>query len=135
MVARLRQVLAGRYRMLEREAAKIALDLKMARLRSLETLSAEAATQEQEYSRSQQEGYRTEAELTDARKRLAELKLELRAYTRAAGLSGQADRRPSSSGSRRAKRNRRSWSGVWPLHARNSSRHQAALAELEQQAR
>ena len=76
MDAHLRQVLAGRYRMLERETAKIALDLKMATA-GFETLSADAARQEADYSRSQQEGYRTEAELTEARKRLAELNLEL----------------------------------------------------------
>jgi chromosome segregation protein len=76
MDAHLRQVLAGRYRMLERETAKIALDLKMATA-GFETLSADAARQEGDYSRAQQEGYQTEAELTEARKRLAELNLEL----------------------------------------------------------
>jgi chromosome segregation protein len=76
MDARLRQVLAGRYLMLERETAKIALDLKMA-VAGLEELSASAAGQERDHSRSQQEGYQTEAELTEARKRLAELNLEL----------------------------------------------------------
>jgi chromosome segregation protein len=72
----LRKLLAGRYRMLEREAVKIALDLKAAGA-ACEQLAGEAAEQEQAYSRSQQEGYQTEAELTDARKRLAELNLEL----------------------------------------------------------
>ncbi|HVX66080.1 MAG TPA: chromosome segregation protein SMC [Bryobacteraceae bacterium] len=76
MNARLRQVLAARYRMLERETARIALEFKAAST-SLESLTAEAATHEQGYSRSQQESYQTEAELTDARKRLSELTLEL----------------------------------------------------------
>jgi chromosome segregation protein len=76
MDARLRKVLAARYRMLEHETARIALDLKAAST-SFEALTAEAATHEQEYSRSQQESYQTEAELTDARKRLSELTLEL----------------------------------------------------------
>ncbi|MGE5646114.1 MAG: chromosome segregation protein SMC [Acidobacteriota bacterium] len=76
MNGRLRQVLAARHKMLERETAKIALDLKMATA-ALETLSTEAAEHEKGYSRSQQQGYQTEAELTEARKRLAELTLEL----------------------------------------------------------
>ncbi len=76
MDARLRQVLAGRYLMLERETAKIALDLKMATA-GFDELSTASAQQEKDYSRSQQEGYQTEAELTEARKRLAELNLEL----------------------------------------------------------
>ncbi len=76
MDARLRQVLAGRYLMLERETARIALDLKMATA-GFEELTAAAAQQEKDYSRSQQEGYQTEAELTEARKRLAELNLDL----------------------------------------------------------
>jgi chromosome segregation protein len=75
MDARLRQVLRARHRMLERETAKIALDLKMA-VSSVESLSAEAAAGEKDYSRSQQAGYQTEAELTEARKRLSELTLE-----------------------------------------------------------
>jgi chromosome segregation protein len=76
MDARLRQVLAGRYLMLERETAKIALDLNMATA-GFDELSTASAQQEKDYSRSQQEGYQTEAELTEARKRLAELNLEL----------------------------------------------------------
>jgi chromosome segregation protein len=76
MNSRLRRVLAARHRMLERETVKIALDLKMAAA-SFESLSAEAADDEKDYSRSQQQGYQTEAELTEARKRLAELTLEL----------------------------------------------------------
>jgi chromosome segregation protein len=74
--AQLRRVLAGRYQMLERETAKIALDLNLASS-GLETLSTETAAREQEYSRSQAENYETEARLTEARKRLAELNLEL----------------------------------------------------------
>ena len=76
MNAQLRRVIAGRYKMLEREAAKIALDLGLATAR-LESLSAEAGAREQEYDRSQAQGYQTEAQLTEARKRLSELNLEL----------------------------------------------------------
>jgi chromosome segregation protein len=72
----LRRVLGCRYQALEREAARIALDLNQATER-YESLSAGAAAQEQEHSRSQAEAYQTEAQLTEARKRLAELDLEL----------------------------------------------------------
>ncbi|MGE5568243.1 MAG: chromosome segregation protein SMC [Rhodospirillales bacterium] len=76
MDAQLRRVLAARHQSLEREAAKIALDLNAATA-AFDALSAEAAQKEQEYSRSQAEGYQTEEQLTEARKRLAELNLEL----------------------------------------------------------
>ncbi|MGA2435953.1 MAG: chromosome segregation protein SMC, partial [Bryobacteraceae bacterium] len=76
MNAQLRRVLAARYTMLERETAKIALDLNLATANA-ESLSSEAAAREQEYSRSQAAGYQNEAELTEARKRLSELNLEL----------------------------------------------------------
>jgi len=76
MDAQLRRVLAARHQALEREAAKIALDLNSATA-ACEALSAEAAQKEQEYSRSQAEGYQTEEQLREARKRLAELDLEL----------------------------------------------------------
>jgi chromosome segregation protein len=76
MNAQLRRVLSARHKSLDREAAKIALDLGAA-TSEFESLSAEAAKKEQEYSRSQAEGYQTEGQLTEARKRLAELNLEL----------------------------------------------------------
>ena len=76
MDAQLRRLLAGRHQMLERETAKIALDLRAATA-GFEELSSATAEQEKEHSRAQQEGYRTEAELTEARRRLADLQLEL----------------------------------------------------------
>jgi chromosome segregation protein len=76
MNGQLRRVLAARFRMLERETAKIALDLNLAKAQ-LESLSTEAAAQEQSYGKLQTDGYQVEAELTDARKRLAELNLDL----------------------------------------------------------
>jgi chromosome segregation protein len=76
MNAQLRRVLAARFRMLERETTKIALDLNLAKAQ-LESLSTEAAAQEQSYGKLQADGYQVEAELTDARKRLAELNLDL----------------------------------------------------------
>jgi chromosome segregation protein len=73
--AYLRQLLAAKFRVLEREMAKIAIELNLA---SGELESAQAAIQKRE---AEQEGilessYRTEGELTEARKRLADLKVE-----------------------------------------------------------
>jgi chromosome segregation protein len=76
MNAQLRRVLAARYSVLEAETARIALELNLATA-LYESLSSEAAAKEQEHGRSQAQGYQTEALLTEARKRLAELNLEL----------------------------------------------------------
>jgi chromosome segregation protein len=75
MVAQLRQALTGRYRMLEREAAKTALDLNLA-TSEFQALSAEVADKEKDYSQVQEQCYRTEASLTDSRKQFSDLQLE-----------------------------------------------------------
>jgi chromosome segregation protein len=75
MLAFLRQAVSGRFRMLEGEAAKIALDLSQAQGSFNET-SAQLQIQEGEHTRLQETCYRTEAELTSARARVAELNLE-----------------------------------------------------------
>ena len=69
MVAQLRSALTGRYRMLEREAAKTALDLNAASA-EFHDLQARLAEQEKQQSGLQAQCYATEAELTDARKQL-----------------------------------------------------------------
>jgi chromosome segregation protein len=132
MDGRLRQVLAGRYLMLERETAKIALDLKMATA-GLEELSAGAARQEEDYSRSRQEGYQTEAELTEARKRLAELNLELE---RTRGRLDYQARQVTAIEQRLAQGEGESQETGRRLDAlgQELSSHRAALAELEAQA-
>ena len=75
MVAHLRRAVAGRFQMLEREAAKLALDLNQAQS-SYQSLSTSVQEQEQEYTRRQESCYRTESELTAARSTVAELNLE-----------------------------------------------------------
>ncbi len=71
----LRQLLAAKFRMLEREMTKIAIELNLA---SAELQNVQAAIQEGEAAQERVIGvsYSTEGELTDARKRLADLKLE-----------------------------------------------------------
>jgi len=76
MDGKLRIVLAGRFRTLERDAAAAADELNEASV-ELRTLSGSVAEHEQEHARLQTACYQTEALLTDARKRLAELNVEV----------------------------------------------------------
>ncbi|MCX7605564.1 MAG: chromosome segregation protein SMC [Bryobacteraceae bacterium] len=71
----LRVALAGRYLLLEREAARIAADLEAASA-SFAELQARAAAEDQAIAAAREEFYRLEAALTDARKRAAEARLE-----------------------------------------------------------
>src|SRR6266498_6014012 len=76
MDGRLRLLLVGRFRTLERDAAKAALDLNAASA-ELRSLSESVSAREQEHARLQSACYQTEARLTDARKQLAELNVEV----------------------------------------------------------
>jgi chromosome segregation protein len=71
----LRQLLAAKFRMLEREMARIAIELNLA---SSDLQSVQAAIQEGETAQERvvELSYSTEGELTEARKGLADLKLE-----------------------------------------------------------
>jgi len=71
----LRQILAAKSRMLEREAARIAIELSLGSA-ELEQAQKEIAACEQEQSRVQEASYATERELTEARQQLAGLQLE-----------------------------------------------------------
>ena len=75
MVTFLRQAVAGRFRMLEGEAARMALDLSQAQ-GLFAQISEQLHQKEGEHTRIQETCYRTEAELTAARARVAELNLE-----------------------------------------------------------
>ncbi len=75
MTGHLRRALAGRYRLLEREAAKTAIDLNLA-AQQAQGLAEEVARGEREQSRLQQECFRVENDLTGARGRLADLRLD-----------------------------------------------------------
>jgi len=76
LTSQLRRVLAGRFQMLERETARIALDLNLAAT-TAQSLAGETTAQEQEYDRRRALGYQTESRLTEARERHAGLNLEL----------------------------------------------------------
>jgi chromosome segregation protein len=75
MLAHLRQGVAGRFRMLERDAAKLALDLNQAQAEFHE-LSRKTAEKEREHTATQESCYRVEGELTAARARVAELNVD-----------------------------------------------------------
>jgi chromosome segregation protein len=75
MIAHLRASLAARFRMLERDAAKTALDLNLANA-EFQKLSTEVTEREQEHTALQEACYRNDAELAEARRHLADLQLE-----------------------------------------------------------
>ncbi len=75
MVVELRRTLAGRFRLLEREATKIALDLNEAAA-TLRKLNDQVTEREKAQSEAQQALYELEARLRETRQRLAELKVE-----------------------------------------------------------
>ncbi|HUS06009.1 MAG TPA: AAA family ATPase, partial [Bryobacteraceae bacterium] len=75
MVSQLRQAITGRFRLVEREAAKTALDLNVATA-DFQRLSAQVAEQEKEQAKLQEQCYYTEGQLTEARKQLAEQRVE-----------------------------------------------------------
>jgi len=75
MDAKLRLVLAAKFRQLEREAAKAALDLNLASS-ELRTISEDVTANEQERERLQNSCYATEARLTALRAELAAFQVE-----------------------------------------------------------
>ena len=76
MLGYLRRAVSGRFRLLESEAAKLALDLGQAQTNVLH-LTNEVQAKEQEHARTQESCYQVEASLTAARARVAELNVEV----------------------------------------------------------
>ena len=72
---RLRLVLSGKYRWLERDAAKTAIDLNLAAT-ELKSLAEQVAERDQEHERRQQACYQIERELTAERQKLSDLNVE-----------------------------------------------------------
>ena len=105
MLAFLRQAVSGRFRMLESEAARMALDLSQAQGLFTE-ISGQLHEKEGEHTRVQESCYRTEAELTTARAKVAELNLESE-RTRAVWSCRPSKSARSTSGSRPTKPKRR----------------------------
>ncbi len=72
---RLRVVLGGKYRLLERDAAKTAIDLNLA-TGELKSLGEQVAEREQAHESQQAACYEVESKLTEARRQLAERQVE-----------------------------------------------------------
>jgi chromosome segregation protein len=72
---RLRLVLSGKYRLLERDAAKTAIDLNVAAA-ELKSLGEQVAEKEQAHEREQTACYAIEERLTEARQQLSEMNVE-----------------------------------------------------------
>ena len=75
METRLRVVLSGKYRLLERDAAKTAIDLNLAAT-ELKTLTEQVAEREQAHERAQAVCYELERQLTEARQQLSGMNVE-----------------------------------------------------------
>ena len=75
MIAHLRISLTGRFRMLEREAAKLALDLNVAG-QQYQALATQVQEKDADQTRLLEQSYRTEGELTANRTSLTELRVE-----------------------------------------------------------
>ena len=92
MIAHLRWSLTARYRMLERDAAKTALDLNLANA-EFQNLSTQVTEREREHTALQEACYRNDAELAEARRQLADLQLEQERTRGRLDLAGAANRR------------------------------------------
>ena len=75
MTEQLRKALTGRYRMLEREAAKTALDLNVA-TSEFQALSTQVGESERDYGQLQNQCFTLEQQLTETRRQLSELRVD-----------------------------------------------------------
>jgi chromosome segregation protein len=73
--SRLRVVLSGKFRLLERDAAKTAIDLNLAAA-EFKTLGEQVSERQEAHERRQQTCYEIEAQLTEARQQLSERNVE-----------------------------------------------------------
>ncbi len=131
MVAQLRKSLSGRYRTLDREAAKTAIDLNLA-TSEFQGLSAAVAEKERNYTQVQEQCFGTEASLTSARKQVSDLRIEQER------TSGRLDYQAKQIGSieQRLGQGEAESKSLQTRHAQHSKEmegHIVALAELESQ--
>ena len=89
---RLRLVLSGKYRLLEREAAQTAIDLDLA-VADLKSLTQQVADNEQAHEKQQGACYELEQQLTGARQELSDQKCRGRAHAGTFGITGARERR------------------------------------------
>jgi chromosome segregation protein len=128
---RLRVVLSGKYRLLEREAAKTAIDLNLTAA-ELKALTQQVADKEQAHEQEQAACYRLEQDLTAARQRLSEANVE--AERTRGRLEAQV--RESSAMEQRiaqAEKESQELDGKLDALAQEAGVHQGSLAALEEQ--
>jgi chromosome segregation protein len=128
---RLRLVLSGKYRWLERDAAKTAIDLNLAAA-ELKTLAEQVTEREQEHERRQQACYQLERELTEERQKLSDLNVEA---TRTRGRLESQVRESGIMEQRIAQAEKESQELALRLDAldREIAAHQANVATFEEQ--
>jgi chromosome segregation protein len=73
--SRLRVVLSGKYKLLERDAAKTAIDLNLA-ASELKALTGEVGEKEQAHEKRQAAAYELEQQLTESRRQLSEMNVD-----------------------------------------------------------
>jgi len=129
--SRLRVVLSGKYRLLEREAAKTAIDLNLA-ASELKALAQQVADKEQAYEQERAACERLEQELTAARQRLSEANVE------AERTRGRLEAQVRESGAMeqrlaQAEKESQELDGKLDALAQEAGAHQGSLAALEEQ--
>jgi chromosome segregation protein len=128
---RLRVVLSGKYRLLEREAAKTAIDLNLAAA-ELKSLAQQVAEKEQAQEQEQAACYRVEQELTAARQKLSEANVE------AERTRGRLEAQVRESGAMeqrigQAEKESQELEGKLDALAEEAGVHRAGLAAVEEQ--
>ncbi len=131
MVAHLKVALTGRFRMLEREAAKLALDLNAAG-QEYQRLAAQVEEKDAEQTRLLEQSYQTEGELTANRTALSELRVDAertrgRLESQARQVAGIEQR------STQGEAERQNIDARLEQHQAELEVHARTLAELEQQ--
>jgi chromosome segregation protein len=131
MIAHLKVALTGRFRMLEREAAKLALDLNVAG-QDYQRLAAEVQEKDDEQTRLLGQSYQNEAELTANRTTLSELRVDAertrgRLESQARQIAGIEER------STQGDAERQNIEARLEQHQAELETHARTLAELDEQ--
>jgi chromosome segregation protein len=131
MIAHLKIALTGRFRMLEREAAKLALDLNVAG-QDYQRLASQVQEKDDEQTRLLEQSYQNEAELTANRTTLSELRVDAertrgRLESQARQIAGIEER------STQGEAERQNIDARLEQHQAELEAHARTLAELDEQ--
>jgi chromosome segregation protein len=131
MITHLKVALTGRFRMLEREAAKLALDLNVAG-QDYQRLASQVQEKDDEQTRLLEQSYQNEAELTANRTTLSELRVDAertrgRLESQARQIAGIEER------STQGEAERQNIDARLEQHQAELEAHARTLAELDEQ--